>query len=89
MEILRDGNVIPNSNLVDMLHYFTSNIAAKRLNLQGLVPVSCLLRQSNAPMSLFGRAARQDFEKGIDEVDSVKPKNIFKWTSYEQFNLQK
>lgn len=84
MELTHGKDVLTKSNLVDLLCYLTANMPPKRLNLIGLSRVCAILGNNNAPLSVFGRVAKNHVLKGIDEVDRCDVGG-FKWTSFEKY----
>jgi len=75
MQVVIDAQVVPNSNLVDLVNFYVTPMAARKLNTMGLAKVSALLTKNNAPLSLFGKEGKRVLK--ANELDG--------WKTFEHF----
>jgi len=75
MQVIIGGQVVPNSNLVDLINFYVTPMAARKLNTMGMAKVNAVLTKNNAPLSLFGKDGKRVLK--ANELDG--------WKTFEHF----
>jgi len=78
MQVIIDGQVVPHSNLVDLVNFYVTSMAARKLNTMGMAKVNALLVKNNAPLSLFGKEGKRVLKAGGNDV-------VDGWKTFEKF----